>query len=1113
MPKRNDIKKILVIGSGPIQIGQACEFDYSGSQALRALKKEGFEVVLVNSNPATIMTDPDMADRTYIEPLIPEMLEKVIEKERPDALLPTLGGQVALNLAVELDRLGVLATYGVEVLGAKIESILLAEDREKFRNLMMKIGLPIPRSQIIRTQAEGFTVAEKIGFPMILRPSFTLGGTGGGSVFNREELAEKLKAALSASPTSEVLMEESIAGWKEIEFEIMCDHKNQMVVVCTIENLDPMGIHTGDSITVAPTQTLTDKEIQRLRDACKKITEAVGIQTGGCNVQFALDPHSDRWAVVEMNPRVSRSSALASKATGFPIAKIAALLAVGYSLDEIQNDITKETPASFEPMIDYVVVKVPRFNFEKFSQSEPILGTQMKSVGETMAMGRTFAEAMHKAFNSLETGNLGLLLPNSWTPEQVTLESVSPARFDRWWLMAELLRSKKVTAAEIHAVTKIDPWFLQQLKRLIDFEVDLKKTGFKKCSDQELRQAKCLGFSDLVLAKIWSVKEEQIRNRRNKSGIVSTLNQVDTCAGEFAAKTPYYYFAYEEFPSRIENNEEPVSAAPKKKSVIVLGSGPNRIGQGVEFDYCCVKAVQALKDLGFEAIMLNCNPETVSTDYDVATRLYFEPLDLESVERVVQEERHRSEIVGVICQTGGQTALRLSQIIKSIPILGTDSKQIDRAEDREKFDRLLAKLKLRRPQSKTVHKTSQLERCVKALGYPALIRPSYVLGGRSMKVLRSDADLKRFEESVAREVDIHWPLLVDRFLEDAIEVDVDCIGDGKEVRVIAVMEHIEEAGIHSGDSSCALPPMTLSNKQVSVIRKICERLGRELKLSGFLNIQLAIYKKEVFVLEVNPRASRTLPFVCKATKFDWVKAATSGMLGESFKKQMLPEAKLVHEPGRLFAVKAVVFPFLKFPGVDVLLGPEMKSTGEVMCLGRDFNEAFVKGLLASSHRLPKSGTAFVSVRDRDKSKVVEICKALKSIGFRIVATHGTSKFLRGLGIVNSGINKVKEGQPHIVDAIINGDIDLVINTVESESAVSDSFSIRRSALQTGVPYFTTLTAAKAAINSLDRWIRGELPIMALQDLKTLRMQKSRARPQSKSSKVLKRTLLKTGLKS
>jgi carbamoyl-phosphate synthase large subunit len=1084
MPKREDLHKILIIGSGPIQIGQACEFDYSGTQAVRALKAQGYEIVLVNSNPATIMTDPDLADRTYIEPLTAETLEKVIAIERPDALLPTLGGQVALNLAVELHEQGVLETYGVEVLGATIAAIRLAEDREKFKNLMESLHLPILKSKVIRNLSDGMRVADEIGFPLVLRPSFTLGGAGGGIVYNRSELSERLTEALRASPTSEVLLEESVIGWKEIELEVMRDRKDQMVVVCGIENLDPMGIHTGDSITLAPIQTLTDKEYQRLREAAKKIVRGVGVETGGCNIQYALDPQSERWIIVEMNPRVSRSSALASKATGFPIAKLAALLAVGYSLDEIQNDITKETPASFEPVIDYIVVKIPRFAFEKFSATEPLLGTQMKSVGEVMSLGRNFKEAFQKAFSSLELGTKGLLLPKSWKSEDIKLETIRRPRFDRWWLMAELLRSRKATIEEIHEATCIDRWFLMQLQEIIDYERELSKLSFAKVTAAHLLKAKNFGFADEVLAILWRTSVDQIQKKRSKFEIEATLNQVDTCAGEFEAKTPYYYFAYEN--SAVIETEKKIEKRPSlvkiSDSVIILGSGPNRIGQGVEFDYCCVKASEAIRELGLQAVMVNCNPETVSTDYDISSRLYFEPLQKEFLDRIFKEEQKFGKIRGVLCQTGGQTALRLSQQLDPKTILGTPSEQIDRAEDRAKFDKVLTKLKLRRPESKMVHRIEDLKKVANALGYPVLIRPSYVLGGRSMHIVRSAENLDRIFHTFAQASDIEYPLLVDRFLDEAIEIDVDCIGDGKEILVLAVMEHIEEAGIHSGDSSCSLPSLSLSDAMIEKIRKTSIMLGCELKLSGFLNIQFAIYKGELFVLEVNPRASRTLPFVCKATGFDWVRAGIHAMLGKTFAEQKLEAPPIHPKDFKHYSVKEVVFPFLKFPGVDVLLGPEMKSTGEVMGVGEDFSEAFLKGLLASSHKLPKSGTVFVSVRDEDKPKLIEICQKLKAMGFRLVATHGTASYLRKEGIVVAGINKVKEGQPHIVDAIINGQIDIVINTTDGESAISDSYSIRRSALQTGVPYFTTLTAARAAVHSLPRYISGELEVRALQSL-------------------------------
>ncbi len=1082
MPKRTDIKKILVIGSGPIQIGQACEFDYSGTQAVKALKAEGYEIVLVNSNPATIMTDPELADQTYVEPLVAEILEKIIEKERPDAILPTLGGQIALNLAIELYEHGVLETYNVEVLGAPIPSIRLAEDREKFKTLMESLNLPILKSKVIRSVSEGLLVADEIGFPMVLRPSFTLGGAGGGIVFNRSELSERLTEGLRASPTSEVLLEESIVGWKEIELEVMRDRKDQTVIVCGIENLDPMGIHTGDSITVAPIQTLTDKEVQRLREAAKKIVKGVGVETGGCNIQFALDPQRSRWVVIEMNPRVSRSSALASKATGFPIAKLAALLAVGYSLDEIQNDITQKTPASFEPALDYIVIKIPRFAFEKFSQTEPLLGTQMKSVGEAMSIGRSFKEAFLKAFSSLELGNKGLLLPKSWNPEDVKLETIRSPRFDRWWLIAELLRSEKASLEEIHEATQIDLWFLKQLGELVQTENEIRQTSLGKTNEFNLRQLKADGFSDDVLAHLWKTTAKKVKQKRHEYDIHSSLGQVDTCAGEFEAVTPYYYFGYEHFPQKQGKQRLKPS---QKKSVVILGSGPNRIGQGVEFDTCCVKAAEAISELGFDAVMLNCNPETVSTDYDISDRLYFEPLSEEYVRRVLHEEKEFGKIHGILCQTGGQTALKLSQVLDEYSILGTSSEQIDRAEDRAKFDRMLGKLRLKRPKSTTVKDISSLPKACAKLGYPVLIRPSYVLGGRSMHIVRSEARLESVMEQMNAVSDIEFPLLVDRFLDEALEIDVDCIGDGKEVVVLAVMEHIEEAGIHSGDSSCTLPAINLSDALIDRIREISECIGKELKLCGFLNIQLALYQNEIFILEVNPRASRTLPFVCKATGTNWVRHGVHALLGKSFRIQKMKRPPLHPRFFPYISVKEVVFPFLKFPGVDVLLGPEMKSTGEVMGIGKDFSEAFMRGLLGSGHRIPKSGNVFVSVKDSDKPKVLKLCQILKSLGYRLIATHGTSRFLRENGIVTSGINKVKEGQPHIVDALINGQIHMLINTTDGESAISDSYSIRRSALQLGIPYFTTLTAARAAIHSLSRMVQGEMTVRSLQTLPSI----------------------------
>ncbi|TVQ76629.1 MAG: carbamoyl-phosphate synthase large subunit [Bradymonadales bacterium] len=1095
MPRRNDLKKILVIGSGPIQIGQACEFDYSGSQALRALQKEGFEVVLVNSNPATIMTDPQMSSRTYIEALVPETLEKVIAKERPDALLPTLGGQVALNLALDLDRMGVLQTYGVQLIGVRLESISLAEDRERFRDLLIRNDLPCLKSRLVRSEQEALQALSEFAFPLILRPNYTLGGAGGGIVYNQQDFVRQMQEALKASPTSEVLIEESIIGWKELEYEVMADSKNQFVVICSIENLDPMGVHTGDSMTVAPAQTLTDKEHQRLREASKKICLAVGIETGGCNIQFALDPLSDRFVVVEMNPRVSRSSALASKATGYPIAKISALLAVGYHLDELKNDITGITSACFEPALDYVVLKIPRFNFEKFSQTQPVLGTQMKSVGEAMALGRTFREAWMRAFHSLETDQPGLELPSDWQASELSLENVRSPRYDRWYLMAELLRSKKAGVQQLQEATGIDPWFLKHLDELISLEGELKTHAL---SPVLLRKAKTAGLSDEQIAGWCKKTELQIFRLRKQWKIDSELNQVDTCAGEFEAQTPYYYFSYEDFPMESGRAQKPapLKASTKKDFVVVLGSGPNRIGQGIEFDYCCVKAVQSIRKMGLEAVMINCNPETVSTDYDISNRLYFEPLTAEFVRRVIAEEKKSGRCIGILCQTGGQTALKLSQELKEETLLGTSRDQIDRAEDRDRFYRMLQKLKIKRPPSITVKSIKSLRAAVKKMGFPILLRPSYVLGGRAMHILRSPLEFEALFDSIRRLKKSYWPMIVDRFLEDAIEVDVDCVGDGKRVQIASIMEHIEEAGIHSGDSSCVIPPQSLASSVLKKIENLSISVAKELKLSGFLNLQLAITDSEIFVLEVNPRASRTIPFVCKATGIDWIELAIRAMLGERIDHQL---KSIDLKPPSLVSVKQVVFPFLKFPGVDVLLGPEMKSTGEVMAVGSSFEEAFVKGLLSSNHRLSKDGSAFVSVKDSDKPKVVKLCRELKRLGYRIVCTHGTARYLQSKGIVCSGINKVKEGRPHIVDAIINREIQLLVNTTDGIEAISDSFSIRRSALQAGIPYFTNLMAAQAAIFSLQRWIQGGLEVHCLQDFHRIRPNGQRMRSRSTGS--------------
>lgn len=1093
MPARRDIQKILVIGSGPIQIGQACEFDYSGSQALRALKEQGYDCVLVNSNPATIMTDPEMAARTYIEPLVVESLEKIIAEERPDAILPTLGGQVALNLTMDLHHAGVLKKYKVQMLGVRIQSIETAENREEFRLLLNRLGIPCLDAKTVHSLEEGLAAAETLSFPLILRPSYTLGGAGGGSVYNREDLPEMLEAALRASPTSEVLIEESIAGWKELEYEIMCDAKGQMVVVCHIENVDPMGIHTGDSITVAPIQSLTDKEHQRLREACKKIAEGVGIETGGCNIQFALDPQSDRWVVIEMNPRVSRSSALASKATGFPIAKIAALVAVGFHLDELKNDITEKTPACFEPAIDYVVVKIPRFTFEKFRQTKPLLGTQMKSVGEAMAIGRSFKEAFHKAFHSLEIDDVGLSLPAAWKDKKIDLDLLRQTRFDRWKLIFEYFRKNPDSLEAVQEATRVEWWFLEQVKELIDLEMALRSLKWSEVDFEILKAAKVNGFTDRELARFWRVQESSVRHKRRSFGIESQKNMVDTCAGEFEAQTPYFYFAYEENPFiesqtgrgiKARQQGEPVGASTSPpKSVIVLGSGPNRIGQGVEFDYCCVKAVQAIRDMGFRAVMINCNPETVSTDYDTSDALYFEPLLYEHVQRVIEEESKHSEVLGLICQTGGQTALRLSQELDKQLVLGTPSAQIDRAEDRSKFERLLQKLKLKRPQGKAVKSISGLDKAVKELGFPVLVRPSYVLGGRSMHIVSNQKILARITEELKTSPKEHWPIFVDKFLENAIELDIDCIGDGQDYIVTAVMEHIEEAGIHSGDSSCALPAFSLPSEKVIEAKKICLKLCKELQITGFMNVQLAFYKNNFYVIEVNPRASRSLPFVCKSNSVDWVGAGVKAILGQSFQEQGVSQPAIEPEFFDYCSVKQVVFPFVKFPGTDVLLGPEMRSTGEVMSIGADFNTAFIKAFVAAGNKMPDRGRVFLSVRNEDKMSCLPIAKRLVDLGFQIVATRGTHRFLAENEISSKVVNKVKEGQPHIVDAMINKEIDLVINTTSGQKSVSDSYSIRRTALQMKIPYFTTITGARAGVNSLDRWRAKEMRVYALQDLK------------------------------
>lgn len=1041
MPKRTDIKKILIIGSGPIVIGQACEFDYSGTQATKALREEGYEVVLVNSNPATIMTDPEFADQTYVEPLTVEFLERVIAKERPDCILPTLGGQTALNLAIALDEAGILDKYNTELIGASIEAIKTAEDRELFRRAMDEIGLESARSFLCRTLEEGKRACEAIGLPIILRPSRTLGGTGGGIITKKEEIEEKLHHALTASPNSEVLVEESLLGWKEFELEVMRDKKDNVVIICGIENLDPMGVHTGDSITVAPIQTLTDKEYQLLRDAAIKVIRRIGVDTGGSNVQFALDPNTGRIIVIEMNPRVSRSSALASKATGFPIAKIAAKLAVGYSLDEIPNDITKKTPSCFEPSIDYVVVKIPRFNFEKFPSASSTLGTQMKSVGESMAFGRTFAEALQKAMASLETGSSGFDIKC----EDLKNEIGRPSP-ERLWYVGDAFRSG-MSVSEVFNLSKIDPWFLAEIKSLIDTEESLKSKSLNDFDSNSFRHLKDQGFTDKRLATLLKVSEKEVRDFRKKHGVVPSYKAVDTCAAEFESKTPYLYSCYDAGSEQVPTSKE---------KVIILGSGPNRIGQGIEFDYCCVHAVFAMKELGFEAIMVNCNPETVSTDYDISDRLYFEPLTVESVLSIVDREKPK----GVIVQFGGQTPLKIARALaeEGVPILGTSVDSIDAAEDRKQFNEAISRLNLKQPDGGLATSLDEALVVSEGLGFPLMIRPSFVLGGRAMRILYSkDELLQYFKEGIS--VSDSRPVLLDKFLENAIEVDVDAVRDGETAVIAGVMEHIERAGIHSGDSSCVLPPVSLNDSVVEELKSSAMKLADALNVVGLLNVQFAVTpKNEVFVIEANPRASRTVPFVSKATGKPWAKIAAKAMLGQKITDKL--------EPLNYYSVKACVFPFNKFAGVDIILGPEMRSTGEVMGIDSDFAGAFERAQVSAGIKLPKKGRVFLSVVDRDKAELIPLAKKLMQLGFSLCATSGTAKFLSDNGVSVEVVRKVREGSPHVVDMIQQGDIQLVINTPEGYSPQLDSRSIRLSASECKVPTYTTMAAAQALVQAL-----------------------------------------------
>ena len=1062
MPRRTDIRRILLIGSGPIVIGQACEFDYSGTQAVKALREEGFEVVLVNSNPATIMTDPELADRTYVEPLTPEVLQLVIERERPDALLPTLGGQTGLNLAVALAERGVLDRFGVELIGAKLEAIRKAEDRELFKAAMQKIGLALPCSGYARSLEEALDVIRAVGYPAIIRPSFTLGGTGGSVAWNPEELEGAIRWGLQQSPIGQVLVEESVIGWKEFELEVMRDLADNVVIVCSIENFDPMGVHTGDSITVAPALTLTDKEYQLMRDAALAIIREIGVETGGSNIQFAVNPRDGRLVVIEMNPRVSRSSALASKATGFPIAKIAAKLAAGYTLDELTNDITRETPASFEPAIDYCVVKVPRWAFEKFPEADQTLTTQMKSVGEVMAIGRTFKEALQKAIRSLEQDRHGLGLDRPAPDDDTLRDRLRVPNPDRLLYLAEAMR-RGVSREELATLTRIDPWFLAQLEELVAFEEVVRASP--DLSAETLRRAKRLGFSDRRLAELAGRTEPDIREARRAGGIRPTFKVVDTCAAEFVAHTPYLYSTYE------EEDEAPPTDRPK---VVILGSGPNRIGQGIEFDYACVHAAFALREAGVEAIMINCNPETVSTDYDTSDRLYFEPLTLEDVLNVVEKERP----LGVVVQFGGQTPLKLAVPLEraGVRILGTSPDAIDRAEDRQRFSALLQKLGLSQPPNGSARSVEEATRIAAGLGYPVLVRPSYVLGGRAMEVVYDADRLQAWMAENARAAPEH-PILVDKFLEDAIEIDVDALCDGTDVFVGGVMEHIEKAGIHSGDSACALPPYSIGDDQVERLRVQTRALARELGVVGLLNIQFAIKGDTIYVLEVNPRASRTVPFVSKAIGVPLAKLATRVMLGAPLRDLDVAEvADLPH-----VAVKEAVFPFVKFPGVDVLLGPEMRSTGEVMGLAREFRTAYLKSQVAAGSPLPKDGKVFLSVRNRDKRAIAQIGRHLADRGFRIVATQGTAKVLERHGIAVEVVHKVAEGwRPNIVDLMKQGEIRLVINTPEDGRARKDSYLMRRTAVTQNIPYYTTMDGAAAALEAIEAQRSDPVEVRSLQ---------------------------------
>jgi len=1074
MPKRTDIKSILVIGAGPIVIGQACEFDYSGVQACKALKEEGYRVVLINSNPATIMTDPGLADATYIEPITPDMVAKIIVKEKPDAILPTMGGQTALNTAMALHRDGRLEKYGVELIGANAEAIDKAEDRLLFRDAMTKIGLESPKSEVAHTREEAIAALEKVGLPAIIRPSFTLGGTGGGIAYNRDEFLEIVQSGLEASPTTEVLVEESVLGWKEYEMEVVRDRKDNCIIICSIENVDPMGIHTGDSVTVAPALTLTDKEYQIMRDASIACLREIGVDTGGSNVQFAVDPATGRMVVIEMNPRVSRSSALASKATGFPIAKVAARLAVGYTLDELLNDITGNTPAAFEPTIDYVVTKMPRFAFEKFPGAEALLTTSMKSVGEAMSIGRTFQESLQKALRSMETGLTGLNeIEIQGAPDKsAIMGALARPTPDRILTIAQAFRHG-LTVEEIAQASKYEPWFLRQIEELVTVEAGLRKNGLPK-DTKALLEIKKKGFSDDRLSELTRLSSAEVAKRRRALGVRPVFKRIDTCAAEFESRTPYFYSCYEgdgHRPAECEANPT------DKKKIIILGGGPNRIGQGIEFDYCCVHAVYALSEAGYETIMVNCNPETVSTDYDTADRLYFEPLTAEDVIELVEVERRNGELLGLIVQFGGQTPLKLAKPLEAagIPILGTSPDAIDLAEDRDRFQKLIQQLKLRQPENGTATSQSQAVAIAEKIGYPVVIRPSYVLGGRAMQIVYDREALDRYMRDAVK-VSGSNPVLIDSYLRDAIEVDVDALADkDQNVFVAGIMEHIEEAGIHSGDSACSLPPYSLPGKIIAEIERQTEAMAKALQVVGLMNVQYAVKDGEVYVLEVNPRASRTVPFVAKATGQPIAKFAARLMAGEALKSLAIKKNK-----GKHVAVKEAVFPFARFPGVDVILGPEMRSTGEVMGLDLDFGRAFAKSQLGAGSKVPVEGSVFVSVKDSDKAALVKPVKRLVELGFKVVATGGTADFLAKHGIAAQRVNKVLEGRPHIVDLMKDGKIQLVFNTVDGAVALTDSFTLRRAALMNKIAYYTTVAGAKASVEGIAAMQAGDLDVAPLQ---------------------------------